>query len=97
MESRILVDTNVLLDYFLGREPFYEEAEKIVRVCVDGQTKGCIAALQNENFPDFEDCLQMEWAKAYQAQYIVTRNVADYKISDIPAVTPIEYLEILNL
>ena len=32
MVNRILVDTNVLLDYLLTREPFYEDAEKIVTV-----------------------------------------------------------------
>lgn len=111
MVNRILVDTNVLLDYLLIREPFYEDAEKIVHACVEGAIKGCIAAhsisdmffilrkdyntkerrevlsslcaifdvegidkakllsaLQNEDFSDFEDCLQMECAKAYNAE-----------------------------
>ena len=44
MVNRILVDTNVLLDYLLTREPFYEDAEKIVLACVEGKVKGCIAA-----------------------------------------------------
>lgn len=35
MVNRILVDTNVLLDYLLTREPFYEDAEKIVLACVE--------------------------------------------------------------
>lgn len=30
MVRRILIDTNVLLDYLLTREPFYEDAKKIV-------------------------------------------------------------------
>ena len=45
MVGKIQIDTNVLLDYLLEREPF------------------------------FEDCLQMEGAKSYGAEYIVTRNV----------------------
>ena len=137
MENRILVDTNVLLDYLLIREPFYEDAKKIVHACVEGTVKGCIAAhsisniyfilrkdfnakerrevlsslcsifdvegidkakllsgLQNEDFIDFEDCLQMECAKAYNARYIVTRNLADYKISEVQAILPREYLEL---
>ena len=28
MVNRILIDTNVLLDYLLTRKPFYEEAKK---------------------------------------------------------------------
>ena len=34
--------------------------------------------LKNETFSDFEDCLQMECAESFCAQYIVTRNTADY-------------------
>lgn len=103
MVSKILIDTNVLLDYLLEREPFFEEAQKVILSCAEGNTKGCIAAhsvsnmffilrkeytvkerreilsslctifdvegidkakllsgLANENFADFEDCLQME-------------------------------------
>ena len=44
MGNRILVDTNVLLDYLLTRDPFYEDAKRIVGACVDGKVKGCIAA-----------------------------------------------------
>ena len=137
MVSRILVDTNILLDYLLTREPFYEEAKQIVLDCVEGRVKGCIAAhsisnmffilrkdykagerrevlfnlcsifdvegidkakllsgLQNEDFSDFEDCLQMECAKAYSAEYIVTRNVSDYKASEVKAILPKDYLEL---
>lgn len=137
MADRILVDTNVLLDYILTREPFYENAEKIIRACVDGKVKGCIAAhsvsnmffilrkdfnakerrevlsslcsifdveridkdkllsgLQNEDFLDFEDCLQMECAKAYKADYIITRNISDYKMSEIKAVSPKYFLSL---
>lgn len=36
MGDRILIDTNVLLDYLLTREPFYEDAKKIVHACVEG-------------------------------------------------------------
>jgi predicted nucleic acid-binding protein len=52
-------------------------------------------ALQNENFDDFEDCVQLECAKVVGAEYIVTRNPADYTNSDIPAVSPHELLSLL--
>lgn len=137
MESRILVDTNVLLDYLLTREPFYEDAKKVILDCADGKVKGCIAAhsipnmffilrkdysskerrevltnlcsifdvegidkakllsgLENEIFSDFEDCLQVECAKAYGAEYIVTRNVSDYAVSEIKAIEPKDYLNL---
>lgn len=41
---------------------------------------------------DFEDNIQMACAEACQADYIVTRNLIDYKLSPIPAISPAEYL-----
>lgn len=136
MANRIMIDTNVLLDYLLERESFFEDAKKVILSCIDGKAKGCIAAhsipnmffilrkdysskerrevllnlckifdvegidkaklisgLANEDFSDFEDCLQMECAKTYEADYIVTRNTSDYAISEVRAITPKEYLE----
>ena len=137
MVNKLLIDTNVLIDYLLEREPFFEDAKKVILSCTNGETKGCIAAhslsnmffilrkdydakerrevllnlckifdvegidkaklilgLQNENFSDFEDCLQMECAKAYEADYIVTRNVSDYATSEIKAILPKDYIEL---
>lgn len=53
-----------------------------------------LSGLKNENFSDFEDCLQMECAKAYNAEYIITRNVDDYKESEIQAILPEDYLKL---
>ena len=44
MESKILVDTNVLLDYFLTREPFFNDAKQIIEKCAEGKINACIAA-----------------------------------------------------
>ena len=137
MVNRILVDTNILLDYLLEREPFFEDAKQVIMSCINGKSNGCIAAhsisnmffilrkdysakerreillnlckifdiegidkaklisgLQNENFSDFEDCLQMECAKSYGADYIVTRNVSDYATSEVKAIIPKDYLKL---
>nr|DAK69082.1 MAG TPA: PIN domain [Caudoviricetes sp.] len=137
MVNKILIDTNVLLDYLVEREPFYEDAKNVVLTCTEENTRGCIAAhsipnmyfilrkefsseerrqllsnlceifdvegidkdkllagLENENFSDFEDCLQMECAKNYGAEYIVTRNISDFSSSDIKAILPSEYLKL---
>lgn len=53
-----------------------------------------LAGLENEDFADFEDCLQMECAKTYGAEYIITRNIFDYKSSEIKAILPKDYLEL---
>ncbi len=137
MANKILIDTNVLIDYLLEREPFFEDAKDVILSCADGKVKGCIAAhsipnmffilrkdygakerrevlsnlcsifdvegidkvklvsgLANEDFSDFEDCLQMECAKSYGADYIITRNISDYATSEIKAIMPKEYLKL---
>lgn len=138
MVSKILIDTNVLIDYILEREPFFDDAMRVIFSCIDGSVKGYIAAhsisnmffilrkdftikerreilsnlctifevegidksklisaLSNEKFSDFEDCLQMEYAKRCGVDYIVTRNIADFTSSEIEAVLPSEYLKLL--
>ena len=130
---RVLVDTNVLLDYLLEREPYAAHARKIVMACKQKQIIGCIAAhtisnmfyilrktysvderrniltdicklfevegidrfkilqaLDNADFKDFEECLQMECAKSFYADYIVTRNIEDFSYSKIKCITPDE-------
>lgn len=42
------------------------------------------------NFSDYEDAVQAVCAMRIKADYIVTRNVKDYKNSKVPAVTPAE-------
>ena len=54
-----------------------------------------VRAILNEDFPDFEDCLQEKCALEVGADYIITRNVKDFSASEIPAVTPAEMIEII--
>ena len=52
-----------------------------------------IEALVNENFDDIEDSLQVECAGSVNADYIVTRNIADFSTSQIPAILPENLLQ----
>lgn len=54
------------------------------------------SALLREDFADFEDCLQDECAKEVGANFIITRNIQDFSHSDVKAVTPEEFLEIVK-
>ena len=135
----LLIDTNVIIDYLSGREPQYENAEKLINYCGRFEIKCYIAfhsvsiiwynlrknfstkerrnlllsvtnfftvagashnavvrAILDENFPDFEDCLQEKCALEVGADYIVTNNVKDFSASQIPAVTPAEMIDIIN-
>ena len=135
---RILIDTNVILDYVADREPYATHAYKIIELCITKTIKGGIAAhtvmnlfyilrkelsveerkvtllklcrvftvvgidiakiisaLENDDFHDFEDCLQDECAKDFKADYIVTRNIKDFKCGNTKAIKPDEFLAIL--
>lgn len=54
-------------------------------------------ALERNDFPDFEDCLQDECAAQNHADYIITRNTDDFSNSHIPAITPSDFLAKYNL
>lgn len=49
-------------------------------------------ALERNDFTDFEDCLQDECAIQSHADYIITRNTPDFSNSNIPAITPSDFL-----
>lgn len=133
---RILLDTNLLLDYLTEREPFYQAAYRIVLGCKNRDYEGIVAAhsivdifyilrkhftnserrklllaffeilqveavdgeklrtaLKNGMFADFEDCLQVECAKSAAADFIITRNAKDYALSDVPILSPEQFVE----
>ena len=135
----ILVDTNIILDLFLQREPYADEARIIMTKCAEREVIGYLAAhsipnlfyilrknytqkerrgliknlcnifrisdlnaekiisaIENEEFADFEDCLQEECAVETVADYIVTRNPNDYKGSRVKVIEPDEFMKILQ-
>lgn len=134
----LLVDTNIVLDYLLKREPFYKNAKAVMNLCCDDKINGyialhtvttiwyilrktpdktrrlvlksvcellkvvgttheeVIAALDNNSFIDFEDCIQSKCAKTAKADYLVTRNISDFSQSEIPAILPQDIIALLN-
>ena len=47
-------------------------------------------------YRDFEDAVQMAAAMHESADYLITRNVADFKLGPIPVLTPAEFLALLD-
>lgn len=135
---RILVDTNIILDVLLKREPHNKAAQVILTKCADREIMGYLAAhsipnifyvlrkdysqeerrkfiknlceifrisdlnaekivsaIDNEQFLDFEDCLQEECAAAETVDYIVTRNSGDFKLSRVKVIEPDEFVKLL--
>lgn len=46
----------------------------------------------HSSFKDFEDALQNAAASSVGVNFLLTRNIKDYKKSDLPVMTPEEYL-----
>ncbi len=134
--DNVLIDTDVLLDFFLDREPFSEQATEILSLCEQQEITGYITpviisntyyilrlnakhekviekltlllsfievltmdkkiieqALHSE-FKDFEDALQNFTAEQNKkVKIIITRNVKDYKNSNLSVMTPESYLK----
>lgn len=136
----VLIDTNIILDVLLRRQPYTNEAQIIMTKCANREIIGYLAAhsipnlfyilrktytqkerrrliknlcdvfyisalnvekiksaIENEEFEDFEDCLQEECAVEVMADYIVTRNPNDYKNSRIKIIQPNEFIKLLKL
>jgi predicted nucleic acid-binding protein len=89
--------------YYVLRRVLSEELrrELLLELCllfgigvIDGSMT--VRALKESQYKDFEDRLQMLCALSVGADYIVTRNIKDYNDSEIKAVSPKEFLEILE-
>lgn len=137
---RVLIDTNIVLDWLAKREPYFEQSKavmeaSIVLANIDGyltahtlsdlfyilrkefdvdrrkklltmlcdnlaiipEDKVLIKqALSNEMWNDLEDGLQMQCAEYEKLDYIVTRNIKDFKYSNIIAVMPEQLLALLK-
>lgn len=131
---RVLIDTNIILDFLIKREPFYSDSKKVLLRCTHDGIEGfvsmhsvsnlwyllrkesdekrrkclkiiCLAltvcftnhqevynAINNTKFSDLEDCLQDACAYVNKLDYIVTRNIKDFKHSRVKAMMPSEFI-----
>ena len=137
--TKILIDSDVILDLFLDREPFADQAERVVEefaariqghvttaallniYYIARKTLGRVTALDcirrlletdglevlaidkhqiqaamNSEMTDFEDAVQAAAAEIAEIDFIVTRNIRDFRRSPVPAMTPEELLRKLN-
>ncbi len=65
---------------------------EIFTVAAASQTE-ILDAIDRDFFADFEDCLQDKCAKDIGADYIITCNVKDFENSEIPAITPGDFVD----
>lgn len=89
------------LFYILRKNYSQKERRKfIINLChifhiSDLNAEKIISVIENEEFIDFEDCLQEECAVEAMADYIVTRNPVDYKKSRVKVIEPDEFVKLL--
>jgi predicted nucleic acid-binding protein len=137
--KNLFLDTNVVIDFLVNREPFAENAEKIFNhslkkrinifisaitynnifyilrkqysqkqtiKCLEdlmkiteviGVTKSVLESSLKSNFNDFEDAIQYYSATSInKMDVIITRNIKDFKKSDLPVLTPDELINIIT-
>lgn len=89
--------------FFILRKSHSEKERRkmLKKLCLVLQVTGAshesvCDAIERDDFPDFEDCLQDECAKEIQADFIVTRNIDDFRHSKVKAIMPHEFLEVLK-
>ena len=41
---KILIDTNILIDFLMKRPLFYDDSRKVIQLCMNKKIDGCIAA-----------------------------------------------------
>lgn len=89
------------LFYLLSRFDDKEQVkEKIRRFKVIAETSDLTDKIVDKGlsskFSDFEDALQYYCALKMNCNLLITRNIKDYKESEIPVLTPDEYLNSLR-
>ena len=134
---KVLVDTNILVDFLFRRHDFYELSNRVINLCEENKIKGYVTTsilmdlhyiIQNKvhskddadmaieeilkvfevidvtkndilltvkkHSKDFEDAVIEECSIRNKMDYIITRNVKDFRNSDIDAIEP---KKIINL
>lgn len=77
----ILVDTNVILDMLLKREPYRATAQTIITKCAEGDVTGYLAA---HSIPNLFYILRKDYSQEERRKFI--KNLCDiFRISDLNA------------
>jgi predicted nucleic acid-binding protein len=96
-EGHVSTLTFANLIYILRKELNPDKIEEFLKVIsliykIDDLTHSDISNAAALKWDDFEDAVQASIAKRINADYIITRNVKDFKDSSVTALTPSELL-----
>jgi len=81
---RVLIDTNVMLDVLMGRQPYFDVADRIIKLCSDKKIEGYMAAHSVPNMfyvlrKSMTDEERREALK-YMCQIVKIEGIDSYKI-----------------
>ena len=90
------------IEYIISNLGHRQKAYRLLRFIRDRFSiipfrKSVFVKALNSGSPDFEDAIQMASAEQLGMDYIVTRNTDHFRESEVPAVTPSEFLEKWNV
>ena len=88
---------DIMHRHFHDNEPCLDVVRKLYKLfrVADTTAASCLQAAFSL-VGDYEDAVVDETAKGIGANYIVTRNVGDFKNSTVPAITPSGLMELVG-
>jgi len=95
---RVLLDTDVILDFILERDPYVEAAAELLHFNARERYQGFVSSITPINV-FYIGRKSVGAAKARTANgldAIITRNVKDYQNAILPVFTPAEFLQHLK-
>jgi predicted nucleic acid-binding protein len=91
----VIANVHYIMTKYSGKEKSIQNLKLIRKllniVCIDEEI---IDEALNENASDFEDSIQYIASFKNEIDFIITRNVKDYKGSKVPVLTAKDFLEI---
>lgn len=100
-KARLCVSGSTLTDiYYLANRYVYHDKSQslhVVNILLDSLSvvevgfAECLLAA-NSKIADYEDAVVAEAARKAKLDYIITRNACDFESSEVPTITPREYL-----
>lgn len=98
LHGYIAFHTLSILWYVLRKKSDKERRDNLRDICkifsvASASQSEIIEAIENDSFPDFEDCLQDKCAGEVGADWIITVNEKDFANSEIKAINPCDFLK----
>lgn len=101
--AKIFVAWHTLSNFFylvrpkMGKKDTLNFIGKLLKIAQVSPTETShLKSALSLNLPDFEDGLQVAAALACDADYIISRNLKDYKKSPIKAISPTQFLAMID-